>query len=59
MGIYLIAPPIMILVLAVIPAAVIGFASRAVRRADWLEAKAAAEAAEAAEATEETDADQA
>ena len=48
MGIYLIAPPIMVLVLAVVPAAVIGIASRAARRADWLEAKAAAEAAEAA-----------
>ena len=53
MGIYLIAPPIIILVLAVIPAAVIGFASRAVRRADWLEAKAVTEDAEA---TEEADA---
>lgn len=48
MGIYLIAPPIILLVLTVIPAAVIGAASRVARRADWLEAQAAAEAAEAA-----------
>ena len=56
MGMYLIAPPIFMLVAALIPAAVIGFASRAVRRADWLDAQAAAKADEAAEATEETNA---
>lgn len=54
MGMYLIAPPVFMLVAALIPAAVIGFASRAARRADWLDAQAAAEADEAAEATEET-----
>lgn len=56
MGMYLIAPPVFMLVVALIPAAVIGFASRAARRADWLDAQAAAEADEAAEATEETNA---
>lgn len=50
MGIYVVAPPIILAVLAFIPAAVIGFASRAVRRADWLEEQAAAEAAEASQA---------
>lgn len=49
MGMYLIAPPVFMLVAALIPAAVIGFASRAARRADWLDAQAAAEADEADE----------
>lgn len=56
MGMYLIAPPVFMLVAALIPAAVIGFASRAARRADWLDAQAAAKADESAEATEETNA---
>lgn len=49
MGMYLIAPPVFMLVAALIPAAVIGFASRAARRADWLDAQAAAKADEADE----------
>lgn len=56
MGMYLIAPPVFMLVVALIPAAVIGFASRAARRADWLDAQAAAEADEAGAATEGPDA---
>lgn len=50
MGIYVIAPPIILAVLAFIPAAVIGFASRAARRADWLEERAAAEASQVEDA---------
>ena len=56
MGIYVIAPPIILAVLAFIPAAVIGFASRAARRADWLEEQAAAEAAEASQAEDAAEA---
>ncbi len=42
MGMYLIAPPLLVILLAVVPAAVIGIASRLARRADWLEEQAAA-----------------
>lgn len=51
MGMYLIAPPIAFLVVALVPAVVMGIASRMARRADWLEARAA-EAAEAQTASD-------
>lgn len=41
MGMYLVAPPIALLVVAFVPAIVMGLASRMARRADWLETKAA------------------
>lgn len=43
---YLIAPPVVFALLAIVAAVVIAIASRLVRRADWLEQRAAAKAAE-------------
>lgn len=48
MFIYVFAPLMALVVVAFIPAVVLGIVSRRDRRADWLEKKAAAEAAEAA-----------
>lgn len=47
MFIYVFAPLMALVVVAFIPAVVLGIVSRRDRRADWLEKKAAAEAAEA------------
>lgn len=48
MFVYVFAPLMALVVVAFIPAMVLGIVSRRDRRADWLEKKAAAEAAEAA-----------
>lgn len=48
MFVYVFAPLMALVVVAFIPAVVLGIVSRRDRRADWLEKKAAAEAAEAA-----------
>ncbi len=47
MFVYVFAPLMALVVVAFIPAVVLGIVSRRDRRADWLEKKAAAEAAEA------------
>lgn len=46
MGMYLVAPPVLFVFVALFAGIVIAIASRLVRRADWLEERAAAEAAE-------------
>ncbi len=48
MFIYVFAPLMMLVVVAFVPAVVLGVVSRRDRRANWLDQKAAAEAAEAA-----------
>lgn len=50
MFIYVFAPLMALVVVAFIPAVVLGIVSRRDRRADWLEKKAAAEAAAVADA---------
>ena len=57
MGMYLVAPPVIMAVIAVVAGAVIAIASRLARRADWLEERAAAEAAEAKAAAGENTAE--
>ena len=47
MFVYVFAPLMALVVVAFIPAVVLGIVSRRDRRADWLEKKAVAEAAEA------------
>lgn len=44
MGMYLVAPPVLMAVIAVVAGIVIAIASRLVRRADWLDEQAAREA---------------
>lgn len=50
MFIYVFAPLMMLVVVAFVPAVVLGVVSRRDRRANWLDQKAAAEAEEAAAA---------